>query len=76
MLGVAVGEHAAHFVQLAHDGLALEPAAAGGVPGAEHFDRTLQGLDLLRPDGGGLIAVEPSGVGVQGTVDSGGVLGE
>ena len=58
MVGVAVGEHAAHLVELAHHGLALEPAAAGGVPGAEHLDRALQRLDLLRPDGGRLVAVE------------------
>ena len=72
MVGVAVGEHAAHLVELAHDGLALEPAAAGRVPGPEHLDRALQCLDLLRPDGGGLVAVEPSGVGVQGVVEAGG----
>lgn len=28
MIGVAVGEHAAHLVELAHDGLALESAAS------------------------------------------------
>ncbi len=68
---VTVGEHAAHLVELAHHGLALEPAAAGRVPGAEHLDRALQFLDLLRPDGGGLVTVEPSGVGVQGMVGAG-----
>ncbi len=68
-----VGEHAAHFVELSHYRLALQPATAGRVPGAEHLHRALQFLDLLRPDGGGLIAVEPSGVGVQGIVESGSV---
>ena len=61
MVGVAVGEHAAHLVELAHHGLALQSAAAGGVPGAEHLDRALQGFDLLRPDGRRLVAVEPDG---------------
>lgn len=71
MLGVAVGEHASHLVQLSHDSLALQPAAAGRVPGPEHLDRALQFLDLLRPDGGGLVTVEPGGVGVQGVVEIG-----
>lgn len=68
MVGVAVGEHAAHLVELAHDGLALESAAAGGVPGAEHLDRVLQCLDLLGSHGRGLVPVETGGVGVLGVV--------
>lgn len=72
VLGVAVGEHAADFVELAHDGLALESAASGGVPGAEHLDRALEGLDLLGADGRGLVQVEARVVGVQGVVESGG----
>lgn len=70
---VVVGEHAAHLVELAHHGLALEAAAPGGVPGTEHLDRALQFLHFLRPDGGGLVAVEPGGVGVQGLVEVGGI---
>lgn len=73
MVGVPVAEHAAHFVELAHHRLALQAATAGRVPGPEHLDGALQFLDLLRPDGGGLIAVEPSGVGVQGVFETWGV---
>ena len=73
MRRMAVGEHAAHLVELAHDRLALQPAAAGGVPGAEDLDRALQRLDLLRADRGGLVAVVVGGVGVQGIVEYRGV---
>lgn len=55
---MAVGEHAADLVELAHHGLALKPATAGSIPGAEHLDRALQRIDLLRPHGGRLVAVE------------------
>ncbi|CAM5407584.1 hypothetical protein SANTM175S_09092 [Streptomyces antimycoticus] len=76
MLGVAVGEHAAHLVELADHGLALESAAAGRVPGAEDLDRGLQGVDLLGADRGGLIAVEAHGLDGQGIVGTGRVGGE
>ncbi|CAM5649863.1 hypothetical protein SBADM41S_12038 [Streptomyces badius] len=65
---VAVGEHAAHLVELAHDRLALESAAPGRVPGAEDLDRMLQGLDLLGADRCGLVPVETGGIGVQRVV--------
>ncbi len=68
---MVIGEHAAHLVELPHDRLALESAAAGGVPGTEHLHGALQFLDLLRPDGGGLVAVEPGGLGAQGIVQAG-----
>lgn len=68
MVGVAVGEHAAHLVELAHDRLALESAAPGRVPGAEHLDRMLQGLDLLGADRRRLVPVETGRIGVQGIV--------
>lgn len=70
---MVVGEHAAHLVELAHDRLALEAAATGGVPGPEHLDRALQFLDLLGPDGRGLVAVESGGFRVQWVVEVGGV---
>lgn len=63
---VVVGEHAAHLVELADDGLALEPAASGGVPGPEDLHGTLQGLDLLRADRGGLVAVVTRRIGLEG----------
>lgn len=73
---MAVGEHAAHLVELAHHRLALEAAAAGRVPGPEDLDGALQLRDLLRADGGGLVAVETGGVGVQGVVQGGAVRPE
>ena len=72
MVGVAVGEHAAHLVELADDRLALESAAPGGVPGAEHLHRALQRLDLLGADGCGLVPVE-TGLREQRIVGTGGV---
>lgn len=69
MVGVAVGEHATHLVELAHDRLALESATPGGVPGAEHLDGPFECFDLLRPDGCGLVPVEAGRVRVEGIVD-------
>lgn len=68
MIGVAVGEHATHLVELAHDRLALESAAPGRVPGTEDLDRVLQCLDLLGADRCGFVPVETGGIGVQGIV--------
>lgn len=62
---MVVGEHAAHLVQLAHDGLALEATAPGGVPGPEDFHRALQRFDLLGTDGRGLVAVVARGIGLE-----------
>ncbi len=66
MGGVVVGEHPAHLVELAHDGLALEAAAPGGVPGAEDLDGVLQFVDLLRADGRRFVAVPARLLGVEG----------
>ncbi|SCE37693.1 hypothetical protein GA0115249_120127 [Streptomyces sp. PpalLS-921] len=71
VFGVAVGEHAAHLVELAHNCLALESAAAGGVPGPEHLHGALQGLDLLGPDRCGLVPVEAGVLRVEGAVGPG-----
>lgn len=69
MVGVAVGEHAAHFVELTHDRLALEAAAPGRVPGTEHLDRALESLDLLGADGRRLVPVVTGVVGVHRIVE-------
>lgn len=55
---MTVGKHAADLVELADHGLALEPAAAGGVPGAEDLHGAFQRVDLLGADGRRLVAVE------------------
>lgn len=73
---MAVGEHAAHLVELAHHCLALQAAAPRGVPFAEHLDGALQRVDLLRPDGGRLVTAEACRIGVQGIAEPGGVGGE
>lgn len=73
---MVVGQHPADLVQLAHDGLSLEPAASGGVPGAEHLDGTFQCLDLLRADRGGLVAVVARRVGLEGIPEVLRLLGE
>lgn len=55
---MVVGEHAPHLVELAHDGLALEAAAACGVPGPEDLHGALQRRDLLGPHRGRFVTVE------------------
>ncbi len=55
--GVRVGQHPADLVELADNRLALEAAAAPGVPGPEDVHRRLQRLDLVQADGAGLVEV-------------------
>lgn len=73
---MVVGEHAADLVELADDGLALESAASGRVPGTEHLYGALQGLDLLGADRCGLVAVVARWVGLESVPEVPGLLGQ